>query len=143
MALQELIYTSLAIPNASHENVEDILAASQRNNTQYDVTGLLLFDGDRYIQILEGSAENIDKIYDAIAKDKRHHGVELIHRGEIEGRAFTDWRMAYEALPVGLLGELAEKMSVYAMEVTGEIILPGESFGTRLDALFMDALAAE
>lgn len=143
MALQELIYTSLAIPNASHENVADILASSQRNNKMRDVTGLLLFDGDRYIQILEGSPENIDIIYGAITQDKRHFALELIHRGDIEGRAFTNWRMAYEELPVGLLDELAEKMSVYGMEVTGETLSHGDSFGARLDALFMDALAAE
>jgi len=143
MALQELIYTSLAVPSASHENVDDILAASQRNNVRREVTGLLLFDGARYIQILEGGTEDIEAIFGAITQDKRHHSLELIHRGNIEARAFDNWRMAYEELPDGILNEFAEKMSVYGLEITGETLAADESFGKRLDALFMDALAAE
>jgi len=143
MALQELLYTSFAVPNASQEHVADILNVSQKNNAQHNVTGLLLFDGHRYIQILEGTPDNLDVLFSAIEKDQRHHGLELIHRSGIESRAFQDWRMAYEALPPGLLDDLAENMSVYSMEIETEVMAEGESFGARLNTMFMDAVAAE
>lgn len=143
MALQELLYTSLAIPTASHENVADILKVSQTNNAEHNLTGLLLFDGYRYIQILEGTAENLSVLYAAIEEDPRHYDLELIYRGGIEARAFQDWRMAFESLPPGLLNDLAENMSVFALDVEAETMLEGESFGARLNGMFMDAIAAE
>ncbi|WP_427454082.1 BLUF domain-containing protein [Litorimonas sp. WD9-15] len=143
MALQELIYTSLANPASSHAAVQDILKSSQRNNVAHEITGLLLFDGDRYIQILEGVPQNLDLLFSKISSDSRHHSLELLHRGPVASRAFSDWRMAYEEMPKGLLDDLAENMAVYAMENEGEILDPEDSFGARLNGMFMDAIAAE
>jgi len=143
MALQELLYTSLATPHSSQKHVTDILKTSQENNALYKMTGLLLFDGHRYIQILEGTAENLDVLFAAIEQDDRHYNLELIHRGGIETRAFQDWQMAYEALPLGLLNDLAENMSVFALDVETDVMAEGESFGARLNGMFMDAMAAE
>jgi len=59
-------------------------------------------------------------------------------------RSFDDWRMAYEALPKGLLNELAENMAVYSLELDPrEPLGAGESFGAKLNGMFMDAMAAE
>jgi len=143
MALTELIYTSLARAETSKKDVRDILASSERNNVARAVTGLLLFDGERYIQILEGEAESVDSLFSIIVEDLRHQDLELLHKGEITGRSFETWRMAYEALPKGLLEDLAENMAVFSMELDGETPNAGESFGARLNGMFIDAIAAE
>jgi len=144
MALLELIYTSIAEPINQTRDVKDILNASERNNRAVSITGLLLFDSQRYIQILEGDAADVEKLYDVISQDSRHHSLELLHKGRIDGRSFDDWRMAYEALPKGLLNELAENMAVYSLELdTTEPLGAGDSFGAKLHGMFMDAMAAE
>ena len=143
MALLELIYTSLAEPKNQTKDVRDILESSERNNKASSVTGLLLFDSQRYIQILEGQAEDVETLFDVIGKDSRHHSLELLHKGKITGRSFETWRMAYEALPKGLLDDLAENMAVYSIEHDGETLDMGESFGAKLNGMFMDAIAAE
>jgi hypothetical protein len=144
MALLELIYTSIAEPINQTKDVKDILNASERNNKAASITGLLLFDSQRYIQILEGDADDVEKLYQVIGQDTRHHSLELLHKGEVTGRSFDEWRMAYEALPKGLLNELAENMAVYSLELdTTEPLGAGESFGAKLHGMFMDAMAAE
>lgn len=143
MPLQELIYTSVAHADGNDEDVKNILASSQRNNAALSVTGLLLFDGQRYIQILEGDSTNVDSLFEVISQDSRHHDLELLHKGQVKGRSFENWRMAYEALPMGLLEELAEKMAVFSMELDGQALEAGESFGAKLNGMFMDAIAAE
>ena len=143
MPLQELIYTSVAHADGNDEDVKNILASSQRNNAALFVTGLLLFDGQRYIQILEGDSTNVDSLFEVISQDSRHHDLELLHKGQVKGRSFENWRMAYEALPMGLLEELAEKMAVFSMELDGQVLEAGESFGAKLNGMFMDAIAAE
>ena len=143
MPLQELIYTSVSSAHGDKTEVKNILAASERNNVANSVTGLLIFDGHRYIQILEGETENVDRLYDVISKDSRHQQLELLHKGGITSRSFENWRMAYESLPKGLLEKLAENMAVFSMELNGAPLKTGESFGARLEAMFMDAMAAE
>lgn len=144
MALIELIYTSLAEPSNQTQDVKDILASSERNNQENSVTGLLLFDSERYIQILEGQADDVENLFTIIGQDSRHHSLELLHKGAISGRSFETWRMAYEALPKGLLNELAENMAVHSLEMDEtEPSAPGESFGAKLNAMFIDAIAAE
>jgi len=143
MSLQELIYTSVSSVHGDKAEVKNILAASELNNVANSVTGLLIFDGHRYIQILEGETENVDRLYNVISKDSRHQQLELLHKGGITSRSFENWRMAYESLPKGLLEKLAENMAVFSMELNGAPLKMGESFGARLEAMFMDAMAAE
>jgi len=142
MSLQELIYTSVSSVHGDKAEVKNILAASELNNVANSVTGLLIFDGHRYIQILEGEAESVNHLYDVISKDSRHQELELLHVGGISARSFENWRMAYEALPPGLLADLAEKMAVISLEQNGEALTGEESFGARLNAMFIDAMAA-
>ena len=142
MSLQELIYTSVSSAHGDKTEVKNILAASELNNVANSVTGLLIFDGHRYIQILEGETENVDRLYNVISKDSRHQQLELLHKGGITSRSFENWRMAYESLPKGLLEKLAENMAVFSMELNGAPLKMGESFGARLEAMFMDAMAA-
>jgi len=103
MPLQELIYTSLSKtpsdPLAINQDgeVKAILAESNQNNSQAGITGLLMFDGVRFIQILEGEADKVDDLYGKIAQDSRHRMIELLHKGSLATRSFKDWRMAYEA----------------------------------------------
>lgn len=143
MALLELIYTSLAGAQNDTDDVQNILTSSERNNVATSVTGLLLFDGERYIQILEGQPDDVETLFATITADSRHHSLELLHKGPITGRSFETWRMAYEALPMGLLNELAENMAVYSLELDDQPLGKGESFGAKLNGMFMDAIAAE
>jgi len=143
MPLQELIYTSVSSAQSEKDEVSNILAVSEKNNDVSAITGLLMFDGHRYIQILEGETENVDRLYNVISKDSRHQKLELLHKGGITSRSFENWRMAYESLPKGLLEKLAENMAVFSMELNGAPLKMGESFGARLEAMFMDAMAAE
>lgn len=143
MALTELIYTSLSEAKNARDNVIDILASSEKNNQALSITGLLLFDGDRYIQILEGDTQKVESLFGVIGKDPRHHNLELLHKGAVTERSFENWRMAYESMPKGLLADLAENMAVFSLELGDEPLGQGESFGARLNGMFMAAIAAE
>ncbi len=140
MALQELIYTSLASREETAVDVSSILKTSERNNVSAGITGLLLFDGERYIQILEGLPDRVNTLFETIQSDPRHDQIELLHKGEVVERAFENWRMAYEVLPEGLLKHLAETVAVFSLEIEGEAKASSESFGARLYGMFMDAV---
>ena len=50
------------------------------------------------MQVLEGSAEQVDKLLEIIKKDGRHKDVTVISREEIQKRQFPSWEMAFQNL---------------------------------------------
>ncbi|GIV38626.1 MAG: hypothetical protein KatS3mg033_0426 [Thermonema sp.] len=92
--LTQLIYVSKRSLNCTEKDIEQILVASQRNNHALDVTGVLLYSKDRFLQVLEGDFLTVKKLYDKIKKDPRHYEAFLIGLRPIEKREFPNWSMA-------------------------------------------------
>lgn len=57
-------------------------------NTRHQVTGILLFNGTHFFQILEGPEEGVIDIYTRICTDKRHHNVVELMRDYSPSRRF-------------------------------------------------------
>lgn len=74
--------------------LDRILAAGLKNNPPQALTGALVLDGDRFIQVLEGARRTVSATFRRIAADPRHHDVELVFCGEIDTRRFDDWSVA-------------------------------------------------
>ncbi|MGJ8598239.1 BLUF domain-containing protein [Sulfitobacter sp.] len=90
--LSQYIYISTA-PNLSREDVDTILDASARNNPKDGITGLLLYNGRNFLQLLEGDAAKLDELMERISGDARHTGVSLLRSDEIAERTCPDWAM--------------------------------------------------
>ena len=59
--------------------------------------GLLLYDGTRFLQYLEGPASTVDVTMARIIADQRHFAHSVLIEEEISERQFADWDMAYES----------------------------------------------
>jgi hypothetical protein len=90
--LSQYLYISTA-PTLPREEVEAILAASARNNPARGITGLLLFNGRNFLQLLEGEEGEVAGLMDTITADPRHAGVSVLDRRAIAARACPDWAM--------------------------------------------------
>lgn len=98
MALIHLIYVSTAPVPASAATLEEILAVSSRNNERDGVTGMLLYAGGTFMQVLEGEDEAVDATHQRIERDARHTGVILLERAPISERSFSRWSMGYRRI---------------------------------------------
>lgn len=94
--IEQLLYNSTVSPNETVD-LEAILAAARRNNRANDITGLLMFNGKRFLQVLEGPAGGIDATFNRIRRDARHRGQVLLARKAVARREFGDWSMAYKS----------------------------------------------
>lgn len=98
-ALVRLVYISaVAIPRGQgHFRAEmaDIMAACERYNPQANVTGLLVYDRGRFVQLLEGPKAAVEDIYARICNDTRHTEVTLLLNEPASERLFDDWAMAF------------------------------------------------
>ncbi|MGB7801721.1 diguanylate phosphodiesterase [Buttiauxella sp.] len=70
--LTTIIYRSHICKNVPFESVMDMVAAAKLRNDQADVTGILLFNGTHFLQLIEGPEESVLKIYQHICQDERH-----------------------------------------------------------------------
>jgi len=73
--LTTIIYRSHLCEGVPVKALEEMVAAAYSNNTESNVTGILLFNGTHFFQLLEGPADNVTDIYQQICRDPRHHNV--------------------------------------------------------------------
>jgi hypothetical protein len=133
MPLHRLAYSSYA-DGLSQDDLTDILAACERNNPAAHLTGMLLFDSGRFVQLLEGPRDALTKRFLSIASDPRHHGVEILVAGPIDSRLFGDWSMHY----VPAHGSRADLLRKYRCS---DEFIPGEMSTSALEHLCLDFAA--
>ena len=95
-ALYEVLYVSTLAPLHPPTVVAEIAARARHVNAELDVTGLLIFDGQRFCQQLEGPQKSVLKLIERIRNDPRHINVEVLHHGRWRGGGFSSspWRSA-------------------------------------------------
>jgi len=93
-----IIYLSTATELFEEQELEEILKTSRRNNSENDVTGILLYLDGSIIQVLEGEESTVKELYQKILLDRRHTGAIKLKEGTLEKRNFPDWSMGYQKL---------------------------------------------
>ena len=73
--LTTIIYRSHLRDDAPIKALEDMVTAANIKNRRSDVTGILLFNGHHFFQLLEGPEEQVKEIYRCICNDPRHHNI--------------------------------------------------------------------
>ena len=116
--LVRFIYASRSISGVvSNEVARAIIAKSIQNNRVADITGLVVIGGDRFLQLLEGPADEVEATFARIRQDPRHCDVIAISRGHGEKRLFRDWNMAHRQLgPMDALALTAAGLESFTPE---------------------------
>jgi hypothetical protein len=98
--MHQLLYTSSTFRDFDEAQLEDILAASRRNNPKLGVTGILMYCEGGFMQVLEGEPDALAPLYARIATDKRHWNTPILFDRPAP-RTFGDWSMGFRALRQG------------------------------------------
>lgn len=93
MKLKSLTYTSRAQLDLEDGDLTEIHEAARHSNALNGVTGLLIFDGARFMQIIEGPDEAIDELVGRLRRDHRHSAFEIRDERSVTERSFPDWTM--------------------------------------------------
>jgi hypothetical protein len=96
--LVSAVYISSACGDMTDQQLADLLEISRENNKKRGITGMLLYRGGDFMQVIEGPAANIEHLLKALAADKRHRGMLILKKGVIPERQFGDWQMAFRDL---------------------------------------------
>lgn len=90
-----LIYVSQSALELTHEEVFSILKASWKKNRQNGIGGILLYDKTFFIQLLNGPVDKVDRIFERIVEDNRHHTIQLIGTRLSKNQEFHEWNMGF------------------------------------------------
>ena len=91
--LVHLSYCSQAQSPVEQADLDLILQASQRNNQRDDITGILTYSGEVFVQFLEGPPESIQRLMDRLQGDSRHRDIIILSEGSDHERIFPGWDM--------------------------------------------------
>ncbi len=128
--IQCFMYHSELAPTAEISCVADIVKTARDFNTLHAITGVLIFDGQRFAQYIEGETEAINFLISQLARDPRHTNFTPQHNAPRTGkRWFPGWSMAYMQLDsADPLGEMTSLCGALALEKLQEL-LPELDFG--------------
>ncbi len=88
-----LIYVSQA-NHIDFNQTKAILDVSSKHNKDNQITGVLIYGQNYFIECLEGSKQQVKALYKRIILDQRHEHIELISKEEIQDRYFDDWNFS-------------------------------------------------
>lgn len=94
-ALYEALYVSTIAPSSPISVVADIAAKSRVKNLAKNITGVLIFDGQRFCQQLEGRQKEVLSLIERISHDPRHTNVTIFHHGPLDERRFKSFSLAF------------------------------------------------
>jgi hypothetical protein len=92
-SLHQIVYFSKPTRSMTLSEVRDLLIKAKINNHFKDVTGMLLFDGDAFLQVLEGPKDTVTALSEKIERDPRHTQFTSLVERTIPQRDFGDWSM--------------------------------------------------
>ncbi len=87
--MRQIVYESVASVAISKSDLDEILVQSISNNTENGLSGVLIQNGQRFIQALEGDGPALEKTLRRISSDPRHHDVNLLFNKETVRRDFS------------------------------------------------------
>ena len=92
----QLIYTSIATPALDDFALREIAQSSSYSNQELGLTGLLLFNGQSLLQVIEGDEMSVYSLYGKVKRDKRHTDCQVLTVGMGKAREFSNWFMGYK-----------------------------------------------
>jgi hypothetical protein len=111
----------------SEQDLLDLLAQARDKNEKHDVTGLLLYAKENFIQVLEGEETTVDGIYQAILNDDRNTKNIVIQRRNIEERSFPQWSMGFKAVDEEILKKTLGYSEFFNKKLTQKEIVKQEN----------------
>lgn len=94
--MYQLVYVSTATHEFDSTQLAELLSKARENNSRDDVTGMLLYHGGSFFQVLEGSEDRVRSIFTRVEQDPRHQKITVLHEeDEVDDRDFPDWSMAW------------------------------------------------
>jgi hypothetical protein len=96
-----IVYISSAIADFAEADLVKLLKQARGFNERAGITGVLMYGGGRFVQVLEGCPVAVRALYTRIAADPRQSHLEKLADGFRPRREFREWTMSFGPPPSG------------------------------------------
>jgi hypothetical protein len=96
--LQRVVYVSRAVIEFGDQELEQLLVQARNANEQANITGVLFYKGDSFLQVLEGDSAVLHSLLGRIKRDPRHTRMRVVASTPLSAREFGEWRMGFHNL---------------------------------------------
>lgn len=129
--LDQLVYCSRAriAPERGAEQVADIVQVSTVRNARVGITGALALRSGAFVQLLEGSPNELDILMLHLHFDARHEDIIVLAREQIAQRTFPAWGMiaplpdeAAARLLDGLINERSPRLDMWRQAMSAALV---------------------
>lgn len=89
-----IAYVSRARRPFSSAELDELVVDASAHNMMNGVTGVLLYEDQRFFQYIEGRQSGVEQAYARVQSAKRHEILVEVFRGAMPERYFSHWNMA-------------------------------------------------
>lgn len=141
--VKQLIYKSRSVTEITPELIDSVLFSAARYNEQRNITGILLYSQNIFLQLVEGAPIDIDDLFTRILTDSRHTDIQTVYLGYSEERAYPNWSMrAYSSAesPIHVLNDDQREFITSADPLVGEFGYESTWIGSFMRSVCRDHL---
>jgi hypothetical protein len=128
--LLQRVYISSACYAFSEQQLRELLAECRINNLLNRISGILIYGNSTFFQVIEGSQESVDELWQKLQTDPRHTWVTQLLCRETSRLLFKDWSMAFERYD----STIASQMSGLA-DLFTDVGIRSEPLATELEII--------
>lgn len=128
----QLTYLSAPTRPLSVDDLMNLLNTARDNNARLGISGMLLYTGKWFIQVLEGEEIVVDNLVTVIKKDSRHSDFRILERKKISSREYADWTMGFKRVDQQDVRDLPGLNHFFDTDLSGELSSDKISLVNRL-----------
>lgn len=132
-----LIYLSAATCSLDAAGLAALGQQSAARNGPLGLTGLLLWNGSGFLQLLEGQAEAVEAVMASIIRDPRHSDVTILRKRVTAQAECPDWAMRAVATPLRTQGSATRFAEILPVTMEMETRIVFVSFAASLHGRVM------
>ncbi|MDZ7631602.1 MAG: BLUF domain-containing protein [Gemmatimonadaceae bacterium] len=106
--IMTLTYRSRATAAMTPTRLRDLQRSAAARNRAEGVTGIVLYDDQRFFQWIEGPPDSIGRIWSSISRDVRHTDIDAISVHSSQTRLFSQWDLKLSLNRTELAGLLPD-----------------------------------
>ncbi|MHC6217286.1 BLUF domain-containing protein [Stenotrophomonas acidaminiphila] len=109
MTHRAVAYTSTAVAGLTPADLDHLLVDARAHNRMEGVTGVLLYDGQRFFQYFEGPDAGVERIYARIRQSRMHVELDVLQDGPVQKLHFMQWHMGCARTDGSVLLQLSSR----------------------------------
>jgi hypothetical protein len=113
--IRRLAFISRPRPGLALAEIPRIVASGRRRNEGAGITGVFLFTGLDFVQLIEGAPPQVTDLWSRIRVDVLHEEINVLFDERAPSRWFADWRVGFpsDGVAVGRIASWRQQGGVW------------------------------